>query len=76
MVKTGKSQAVRIPAAVIEQLQLGPEVDLVNCGDHLEVRRSPRSGWREQLREMAERGDDKMIDEPTATTRDNEEWEW
>lgn len=36
----------------------------------------PRAGWAEQLRQMAEAGDDRLIDEPTPTTWDQEEWEW
>lgn len=36
----------------------------------------PRAGWAEQMRAMAEAGDDKMLDEETPTVFDKEEWEW
>lgn len=38
--------------------------------------RKPREGWEEAFREMAERGDDRLIDDPTPTAFDAEEWEW
>jgi antitoxin MazE len=40
------------------------------------TQRPPREGWAEAFREMAERGDDRLIDEPTPTVWDAEEWEW
>ena len=36
----------------------------------------PRAGWAEAFRAMAEAGDDKLLDEPTPTKFDEEEWEW
>ncbi|MHB9038308.1 MAG: hypothetical protein ACYC64_16765 [Armatimonadota bacterium] len=36
----------------------------------------PRSGWAEQFRKMAEAEDDKLIDDVTATTLDEDEWDW
>jgi len=39
-------------------------------------RRQPRAGWAEQFRLMAERGDDKLLDEPVPTAWDETEWEW
>jgi antitoxin MazE len=38
--------------------------------------RRPREGWEEQFRAMAERGDDRLLDEPTPTKWDETEWEW
>lgn len=36
----------------------------------------PRCGWDEAFKKMHEREDDKLVDEPIATTWDEEEWEW
>lgn len=38
--------------------------------------RRPRDGWTEVFQQMAERGDDRLIDEPTPTAWDKEEWHW
>jgi predicted transcriptional regulator len=37
---------------------------------------SPRRGWAEKFRAMAEDGDDRLLDPATATRFDAEEWEW
>jgi len=37
----------------------------------------PRAGWAEQFALMAERGDDRLLDDGgPATTWDETEWEW
>jgi len=38
----------------------------------------PRAGWEEVFREMAKRGDDRLLDAPlpTLTRFDKDEWEW
>lgn len=55
------------------------EVELAVQQDQL-VRsvRHPRQGWDEQFRMMAERGDDRLLDEPALNLIrwDAEEWEW
>jgi antitoxin MazE len=78
LVKIGNSQGIRIPKALIDQLGLGPEIELVVEQDHLEIHRSanPREGWAEQLREMVQAGEDKMLDPYVPTKFDEEEWEW
>jgi len=35
-----------------------------------------RGGWDERVRDMAERGDDRLLDEPIRTQWDTDEWEW
>ncbi len=35
-----------------------------------------RGGWDERFRDMAERGDDRLLDEPIRTQWDTDEWEW
>ena len=39
-------------------------------------RPKPREGWDEAFRQMAERGDDWLLDEPVSTVWDEEEWDW
>lgn len=37
---------------------------------------NPREGWESSFIEMVERGDDRLLDEETATECDETEWEW
>jgi antitoxin MazE len=78
LVKIGNSRGIRIPKEVIDRLNLENGVEIAVADDHLEVRpiRNPREGWAEAFREMHARGDDRMLDEPTPTVFDKEEWEW
>jgi hypothetical protein len=36
----------------------------------------PREGWEESFRRMAERGDDRMLDDTEPTSFDDEDWDW
>jgi len=76
----GNSKGVRIPKPILEQLALGDEVELLVRGDQLVIRpgKRPRSGWEEQFQRMAERGEDRLLDEEavSSTKWDQDEWEW
>jgi len=80
IVKIGNSQGVRIPKLLLGQLGLGEEVDLVVEEGQLVIRpvRRSRHGWDEAFRQMAERGDDRVLDETAVslTRWDGDEWEW
>lgn len=78
IVRIGNSRGIRIPKNVIDQLNLSDDVELVVESDHIEVRagRKPRANWDDAFREMAKRGDDKLVTQPVPTTWDVEEWEW
>lgn len=80
MVKIGNSQGVRIPKVVVEQLGLAAEIELEVQNRQLVIRpaRQARLGWDEQFRQMAERGDDQLLDAgtPSFSTWDEEEWSW
>ncbi|GAB4484725.1 MAG: hypothetical protein Fur0016_15470 [Anaerolineales bacterium] len=39
------------------------------------VDKGPRQGWREQFKTMSEAGDDRLLDEPTPTQFDEDEWD-
>lgn len=80
IVKMGNSRGVRIPKTILEQLGLGEEVELSVRDDHLVIRpgSKPRVDWDRQFKQMAERGDDRLLDEPAVSTSewDADEWEW
>jgi len=78
IVKIGNSRGIRIPKVVIDQLGLEGEVEISVQRNHLIVRPAsrPRDHWDEQFRAMAERGDDQLLDTPTPTEWDRDEWQW
>ena len=80
IVPIGNSQGVRSPKILLEQTSLGEEVELEAQGNQIIIRPllAPRAGWAEQFRQMAERGDDKLLDNDSAglTSWDEIEWAW
>jgi len=79
LVQIGNSRGIRLPKAVIEEAELGEgDVEVKaepGCVVIRSVRR-PRTGWAELARQMAERGEDPLMDPPASTRFDREEWEW
>jgi antitoxin MazE len=78
IVRIGNSQGIRVPRALLEQAELPEEVELQARPGRLIVRaaRRPRTGWAQAARAMRERGDDMLLDNPTATAFDLDEWTW
>ena len=79
LVKIGNSQGIRIPKVLLNQLGLGPDVELIVQQNQLLIRaaRQPRSGWEQQFQAMAGVGDDKLLDGDAAISSwDESEWEW
>jgi antitoxin MazE len=78
LIKIGNSHGIRIPKALIEQLGLGPEVDVVIRKDALVIRshKRPRAGWAEAFAAMHAHGDDQLLDRETSSRWDEQEWEW
>jgi antitoxin MazE len=78
IVKIGNSRGIRVPKVLLDQAQLPDEVELLAEPGRLVVRatRRPRTGWARAARAMRERAHDDLLDEPTVTRFDREEWEW
>lgn len=78
IVRIGNSQGLRIPKALLEACGIRDRVDLSVEEGRLVVRpvRSLREGWAEAAHAMAERGEDQLLDDETATAFDETEWEW
>ena len=80
ILQIGDSQGILIPKHLLEQCDLQEEVELEPRGNYLIIKGliTPRTGWGEMFRQMAETGDDAMLDEdiPLETTWDREEWQW
>jgi antitoxin MazE len=78
IVRIGNSRGIRIPKTLIDEADLPEEVELHAQPGRLVVQaaRRRRSGWAAAARRMRTRGDDLLLDEPTATRFDREEWKW
>jgi antitoxin MazE len=78
LVQIGNSRGVRLPKPLIEEAGLSDEVELrVREGSIVILRARPlRSGWAEAARALRARGQDRLLDTPTPTRFDEEEWEW
>lgn len=88
IIRIGNSQGVRIPRNLLQQAGmltanpsdlLGQEIELEAAEGTILVRRPhhPRSTWADQFNQMAQQGDDTLLDDlPTTTAWDDREWVW
>ena len=88
IVRIGNSQGVRIPRNLLVQagftsdeggFVFGQEVELEVAREGILIRhaRRSRSGWAEQLQQMAQHGDDALLDPASPSTNwDEREWLW
>ncbi len=78
IIKIGNSRGIRIPRALLEQAGLVDEVEMTLEGDRLIIHsaRKPRQGWEVKFVQMAQQGDDRLLEEMRSSRWDEEEWEW
>ena len=78
LIRIGNSRGVRLPKPLIEEAGLGEEVEIQVRRSAVVItsRAAPREGWAEAARQMRARGDDRLLDEPTRTRFDDEDWRW
>lgn len=78
IVRIGNSQGVRLPRPLLEQAGLGEDVVVRATPGRIviEAARAPRAGWADAAKAMRVAGDDELLDAPTATRFDQDEWEW
>ena len=78
IVRIGNSRGIRLPKALLEQAELGEDVELLAERGRIVVRavRRTRDGWADAARAMHEQGDDRLLDAPATTRFDREAWEW
>jgi antitoxin MazE len=78
IVRIGNSRGIRIPRTLLDEADLPDEVELTAQPGRLVVRaaRRPRSGWAAAAKRMRAHGEDRLLDEPTSTRFDREEWKW
>jgi antitoxin MazE len=80
LIKIGNSQGIRLPKTLLEQSGILGEVEIELQPEGIMIRPiappKPRSGWEKAFAEMNTLGDDRLLDEPTATAWEETEWEW
>jgi antitoxin MazE len=78
IVRIGNSRGIRVPKSLLEEAQLPEEVELHAEPGRLVVRAAhgPRFGWEDAAQVMRVRDDDRLLDEPTPTRFDSEDWTW
>ena len=76
--RTGNSQGIHPPKALLKKTRLGPKVELrAEPGRILTSKAAkPRAGRDEAAQRMRERGEDRLLAPPTSTRFDKEEWKW
>jgi antitoxin MazE len=76
IVRIGNSRGIRLPKTLLQEAQLEDEVELRAESGRILISKTtkPRTGWAEAARRMRERGEDRLIDPPTSTRFDKEEW--
>ncbi len=78
IVRIGNSRGIRLPKPVMEQVGLREEVMLEVKEGTLVISPAerPREGWAAAAKALSNRGEDRMLDAPTPTRFDEDEWEW
>lgn len=78
IVRIGNSRGVRLPKPLIEVAGLSDEVEISARHGAIVISRASRtrSGWADAARQIRGRQEDQMLDPPTTTRFDDEEWEW
>ena len=78
LIRIGNSRGIRIPKAFVQAagLDVPLRMRVVDGGLLLERVEDPRAGWSEAAREMKDRGESALLDDPVPTVFDDSEWEW
>jgi len=80
IIKIGNSQGIRIPKILLQESQIGREVELIPEKDQIVIRsiKKIRSGWEKSFRAMAKNKDDMLLDESSLAYQnswDKQEWD-
>ncbi|KEF41427.1 MAG: AbrB family transcriptional regulator [Cyanobium sp. CACIAM 14] len=75
LIRIGNSRGLRLARPLLEQAGLSDEVDITVAPGVLTIRpvSAPRAGWAEAAATAVADG---LLDEPSATRFDDEEWTW
>lgn len=78
IVRIGNSKGIRLPKVLLQEAQLEDEVEIqAEPGRILICKTSqPRACWTEAAQRMRACEEDRLLDPPTATQFDKEDWKW
>ncbi len=80
LIRIGNSKGIRIPKPVLEQTGISDEVEMDVFDQHITIRAAAktRAHWEQAFQEMAQQGDDQLMDTDTDTSTawDEDEWQW
>jgi antitoxin MazE len=80
IIQIGNSQGIRIPKVLLEQTNLGKEVELEVKDQKIVIHpiTRPRQGWDQKFKLMALNKEDRLIDRDHGIENqfDQVEWEW
>ena len=78
VVPIGNSRGIRLPKAILEQLQISDELELEVENKQIILRpisKNPRAGWEEALQGMHKNQEDTLLI-PETGTEEGFDWEW
>jgi len=78
VIRIGNSRGIRIPKAVLQQLDIDEKVEMEVHDQEILIRplkRQPREGWENQFIEMHKNGDDTLLIDENLH-QDDFSWEW
>jgi antitoxin MazE len=78
IVRIGNSRRVRLPKALLDEVQLADEIELQAAPGRIVSRKAnrPRAGWAAAARLMRERNEDRLLDSTRAIHFDEKESKW
>jgi antitoxin MazE len=79
LIQIGNSKGIRIPQPLLEEAGLEGELEVRAEANSLIIQsaRQPRQGWAEAFAEMANRGDDVLLNDVQSLSHwDDKEWQW
>ena len=78
LVRIGNSRGVRLAKPLLEEAGLTDEVEIrVRAGAVvITPLNSPRAGWAAAALRLAQTQDAGLLDEPTSTRFDEDDWKW
>jgi antitoxin MazE len=78
LIRIGNSRGIRLAKPLLEEAGLTDEVEIRARAGAVVITpiESPRAGWAEAARRLRERTGGGLLEAPTPTRFDDEEWEW
>ena len=76
IIRIGNSKGIRFSKTILEKYNLKDKVDLTLDNDQIIIKpiSSPRNGWEESFKKMAENDDDRLLFNDVFDDENLEEW--